>query len=226
MNKKYIVFVSMILGLSIFGVSVEALTRYRLDLVSVPVLKVMHHEREIISSDQVVMTLFPRKYVPDNVYLTKDDVVSKYVTLGHKVYQGIPIFEEALVDLEASHDEPLLLLKEGQSVVSLKTDITKSMGGIISKGHYVDVSIVVRNARKESSAQTLLKQVRVVGVKDNKGVETVPGQVPTVILLAIDSNLVERLLREQALGDTILTLVEKTSEQESQLNEGFLMSDE
>lgn len=215
--------ISVVLALGCFGLGVEALTRYRLDIVKIPVLVGVKTDRSLIEKDDVKMKSFPRKYIQEEVVLKDEDVVNHYVKLNHTLYPDMPIPIGSTEELDISHDDAILKLHKGQSVFALKTDLKDSFGGVLNVGHRVDLSVVLRQSRNESIADTFLKQVRIIGSKNKKGMDVEVGEIPAVILMAIDENALETLLKVQAEGDIVMTLVEKDSDNECVLVEGFTL---
>ena len=219
MNKKMMASLSVLLALACFAVGVEVLTRYRLDLIKVPVLKSIKTDRSLIGSEDITWTTYPRKYVHDTTVLTKDDLVDKYVKLNHTVYPGVPILHTGLETLKLSHDDAILRLHENQTVFALKTDLKESFGGMLNVGHRVNLNLVIRDRTGESTAHTFLKQVRIIGAKNKNGLDVIDNDIPSVILLAINNDALETLLQYQVDGDLVMTLVEKDAEVECVLED-------
>lgn len=214
MNKKIMTAISVVLAMGMFALGVEGLTRYRLDIIKVPVLKERKTDREMIEKDDLVYLSFPRKYIHDATVLDKDDLVDVYIKLNHTLFPNTPILSESIEYLDMAHDDAVLRLLEGQSVYAIKSDLKESFGGILNVGHRIDLSFVNRENRTDISAQTFLKQVRVIGAKNKKGENVSHSDVPAVILLAINDESLETLIELEAKGNLIMTLVEKSGDGE------------
>lgn len=219
MNKKIVSGISVLLALACFSGAVEIVTRYRLDLLKVPVLKTVKTDRSLIAKSDIVIRSYPRKYIDEGAILNQDELVDTYVTLNHTLYPGIPILKSHVESLSLSHDDAILRLHENQSVFALKTDLKQSFGGMLNVGHRVDVSLVIRDRSGVSTAHTFLKQVRVIGAKNKNAEDVNVGDIPSVILLAVNNEALESLLQYQVDGDLVMTLVEKDADRECVLED-------
>lgn len=206
--------ISVVLGLVCFGIGLEVVSRYRMDLIKIPVLNKVKTDRSLIDTEDIQWTRFPRKYIDEETIIDEEGLVGMYVKLNHTIYPGSPVLTKGLESLTLSHDDAILRLYENQSVFSLKTDLKQSFGGMLNVGHRVDLSMVIRQRNGESKAYTFLKQVRVIGAKNKNGKDVSEGDVPAVVLLAINTDALEMLLRYQVEGDLVMTLVEKDVDQE------------
>lgn len=221
MNKKLMSVISVALALVLFVGSVEGLSRYRLDLIKVPVLKELKEDRTLISEEDIKWVKYPRKYIQDDTVLDADEIKGTYVKLNHTLYPDEPLSQNTIEQLDMSHDDAILRLHSGQSVFSIKTDLTKSFGGMLNVGHRVDISVVQRSRGEATEAKLFLSQVRVIGAKDKKGNNVDGTEIPVVILLAISNEALHDLLQFQAEDDLVLTLVERDLESECVLEMGF-----
>lgn len=213
MNKKLMSIISVIIAIGVFLLGIEGLTRYRLDVIKVPVVKELKTDRSQILTDDIIWQAFPRKYVHEDTVVDKEAIENTYVRLNHTIYPGMPILSHEVESLDLSHDDAILRLHQDQSVFALKTDLKESFGGMLNVGHRVDISFVSRTY-KEQTAFTILKQVRVIGAKDSKGIDVSNGSIPAVVLLAIDHDAIEMLLEAESMGHLTMTLVEKDPKQE------------
>ncbi len=215
MNKKWMSLISVVLGIAIFVVGVEAMTRFRLDMIKIPVLKEGLKDRSQILEEDIKWVYYPRKYIGETSIVESDDLLNHYVKLNHTLYADMPISLNSVETLEMSHDDAILRLHENQSAFSMKSDLAKSFGGILNLGHRVDISLVRKGrSGSETEVKLFLKQVRIIGAKDKKGADVQVGEIPAVILLAIDNEALPILLQYQSEGELVLTMVEKTGEEE------------
>lgn len=221
MNKKYIQVMTLVIVLLVFSFAVEMMTRYRLDEVLVPVLNAVHHQRDTVMESSIDYLKISRKHILDEMILEKDDLVNQVLALNHTIYKGQPILKSAIEDRDGVQDAPLLLLKDSQAVFPIKSDLMMSSGKSILKGHFVDINLLFDGHQSE----LLLSRVRVIGVRDRKGIEIdeVDGDVPAVILLALNKDLVSLMMKASALGDFHLSLNDfKLVGEECILNEGVV----
>lgn len=224
MNKKYIQVMTLVVVLLVFSFSVEMMTRYRLDELSVPVLNAVHQQRETILEGSISHVKMSRKHVLDDMVLKKEDLIDHVLSMNHTIYKGQPILKASIENPDLVQDAPLLLLKESQAVFPIKSDLMMSSGKSVLKGHFVDVNLLFAGFDGHQS-ELLLSRVRVIGVRDRKGIEIdeVEGEVPAVILLAVNKDLVSLMMKASALGDFHLSLNDfKLEGEECILNEGVV----
>ena len=222
MNKKYIQVMTLVIVFLVFFFSVEMMTRYRLDEVSVPVLNTVHHQRDLILEDAISHIKISRKHVLDGMVLDKTHLLGNVLSLNHTIYKDQPIMKYSIESQSLVQDAPLLLLKDNQAVYPIKSDLMMSSGKSVLKGHFVDVNLLFVGDSGHQS-ELLLSRVRVIGVRDRKGIEIdqVDGDIPAVILLALDKELVSLMMKASALGEFHLSLNDfKLEGDECILNEG------
>lgn len=222
MNKKYVQVMTLVIVFLVFFFSVEMMTRYRLDEVSVPVLNSDHHQRDLILDDAISILKISRKYVSNDMVLEKSELIDHVLSLNHTIYKGQPIMRSAIESASLVQDAPLLLLKDNQAVFPIKSDLMMSSGKSVLKGHFVDVNLLFAGDSGHQS-DLLLSRVRVIGVRDRKGIEIdqVDGDIPAVILLALDNSMVSLMMKASAMGEFHLSLNDfKLDGEECILNEG------
>lgn len=206
MSKNYQRIVGTVLSIIFVYVLVEALTRYRVGGVLVYGPNKVFEQRHQITEDDLSEYKVSRHLLDESMIVEKEALVGRYVALNHTIYPGNAISMNSLEEESFVHDMPLLLLNDDQSLFSMKADNVASAGNTLSRGHYVDVSFVRSGYREDVVADVLLSNVRVVGVRDRKGVEvSESGEPVQVILLAIDSDKLGYLLKAQTEGSIVLS---------------------
>ena len=223
MNKRIMTIISVAIAIALFLGGIEVMTRLRLDLVKVPVLKAIKDDRTLISEDDIKWMTYPKKSIDDKVILKKEELKDLYVKLNHTLYPNQPISLDSVEILSISHDDAILRLNEDQVVLSLKSDLTQSFGGMLNVGHRVNINVVHQSRGEIPTSQLFLKQVRVIGAKDKKGQNVAGDEIPAVVLLAISKDALQPLLEMQAEADLVMTLVERDLEEECIIEEGFTL---
>lgn len=157
-------------------------------------------QREEIRAEDVIRIKVPEAYVDDRVVIQEADLIGKYVALEHRLYANQPILAKSLESLDDAADKPVLLLRPRQVLYSMKADVLLMAGNALVQGQYVDVAF-----SDQQQSFKLLENVRIVGVRDRKGLDIgAEGGVPHVVLLAVDARFVDILLKADERGDFIL----------------------
>lgn len=206
MNKNYQKAFGIVLVLVFTFLALEVMTRYRVGGVIVYAPNKELKQRHRILEEDLDQFKVSKHLIDESMILDKEELIGRYVSLNHTLYPRTAISSHMLDDLDQVHDKPLLLLKDKQSLFSMKADQVTSAGGALSSGHVIDLNLVVNAYREEPIAERLFSNVRVVGVKDRKGQETQDsGEAASVILLAIDSETLPYLLKAQSIGTLVLS---------------------
>lgn len=203
MSKNVQKVIGTLLALLFVFVCIETLTRLRVGGVYIFVPNKVLVQRQLITEDDLVSVKVSRHLLDDAVITEKTELVGRLVALNHTLYPRSGIHAQSLESVDSIIDKPLLLLKENQSLFSMKADSISSAGGSLSTGHFVDVNFVHTSYGKEAVADLLISNVRVVGVRDRKGAES--SASVHVILLAVDSELLPYLLKADAIGSLVLS---------------------
>ena len=129
--------------------------------------------------------------------------------------------------MDASIDQPSLLLKNNQAVYAIDVSLTSTSGNTLQIGSKVDIYGTLKIGR-ETKVDLLFKQVRVISVKDKNGneVDRKNNQMPKLLLVAFDQGEIPLITKLIAMGEiTITPTAEFFSEDECVLNEQSLLLD-
>lgn len=206
MNKKIKVVLAGVLFLTVFALSVEVLSRYRLKFVEVYSVKEVMKPRSKIEKEDLISYKVPRIFVEEDTVKDKDDLIDQYVKLNHHLYPNKPINSQEIESLDLSNDEALLGLNEKEKLFPMKAGPLESLGNMLRSGHQVDVYLRFSKSYTESATVKLASSVRVLGLKDRNGEDiNTSNTSPHTILLAIDEDMVEMFVQAQGQGDIVLT---------------------
>ena len=206
MNKKTKLIVAGIMLISIFGLSVEVLSRHRLKYVEVYSVKEIMKPRSKISEEDLKSYKIPRIFIEEDTVKDKEELIDHYVKLNHHLYPNKMITKQEIESLELSNDEALLGLNEQEKLFPMKAGPLESLGNMLRSGHKVDVYLRYSKSYKESTTTKLASSIRVLGLKDRNGEDiNTSNTSPHTILLAIDEEMVEMFVRAQGEGEIILT---------------------
>lgn len=203
MSKNVQKIIGTVLAILFVFVCVESLTRLRVGGVEIFVPNKVLNQRHLITEDDLVKTKVSRHLLDESMIVEKEELVGRLVGLNHTLYPRNAISSLSLELADSVIDKPLLLLKENQSLFSMKADHVMSAGGSLAVGHYVDVNFVASSYGKEPIAEVLLSGVRVVGTRDRKGNDS--SEAVQVILLAVDSDAMTYLLKADVMGSLVLS---------------------
>lgn len=202
-----------------------------ISLVDVPFAKHTLYPHVQIREEDIVIKQIPSVYVEEGVLQKKSDIVGKYVDLQSKIAMGSLFYEDMIKAADQIEELPALLLKEGQLAFPLASDLIKSSGTSLSINQKVDVYVTYTNTKtKETTVGCLLKNVRIIGLKDRSGLslqEEKAQRIPAVIVLAVQEEYVDLLKKASKIAtiDVFAPHVDYTKEEESILQEDFVLMD-
>lgn len=206
MSKKVKVTLAVVLVLSIFGLSVEVLSRYRLKYVEVFTVKSILKPRTKITEEEIVGYKIPRIFLEDDTVLNKEDLLDHYVKLNHHLYPKQAILKDEIESLDLSDDEALLGLSEKEKLFPMKAGPLESLGNMLRNGHKVDIYLRYSRNYKESGTVKLASAIKVLGLKDRAGEDISKSNTsPHTILLAIDEEMIAMFVQAQGQGELVLT---------------------
>ena len=122
-------------------------------------------------------TQIPPSMLTDDVYRTVSDVVGKYSNADTIIPRGSLFFNRNVVEKEELPANIILDLKEGYVLYNLEVNTKKAYGNSIYPGNYIDIYLKARTKeiagvtteQKRVLLDRLLKNVKVIAVKDDKG---------------------------------------------------------
>ncbi len=197
LRKSIIVAVSLVL----FLLTLEFAVRFRMDLVSVVMVKETLPQRTKISPEHLKIAKVSRHYLSEDAILDINSVKDVYVKMEHTLLEGSILRSSQIETLDETVDAPALLIHQDERVYTLKREVASILGGSIVRGSYVDLAV---QQKKEDEYGIFLEKVRVVGVKDRNGLEIEKGQSPYTIQLAIHVDDINHLLRAEDMGTVVL----------------------
>ncbi|MGB4984327.1 MAG: SAF domain-containing protein [Erysipelotrichaceae bacterium] len=219
-NKKYIMIGFIILLVVLVNVFVfKVVLDKKIDLIKVPVANKDIKPRTKISKNDLTYIDIPKAYVNDSAYIDDKDIIGKYNDISCQVPKGSLFYKTIIADEQTLTDQPTLLLKDNQAILSISSDITKSSGASLLVNQLVDVYVTTSN--KPYVADVLLKSVRIVGIKDRNGLNLDhkdSSKIPFVILLAVNQDYMGYLKKAEKLGTIEIVSTSDKLEEESVLN--------
>ena len=159
--------------------------------------------RSLITEKDILEIQVPGAYLLEHTCSDKKDIIGKYTDIQGMIPAGSCFFEEMLYDEKDLPDYPSAQLRAGQAAYTLETDLAR-MGGTIMPGQRLDLYVVLDRKNDTPVSACLLQNVRLLAVKDHKGLDLTDENstgIPYLAVLAVSQKDVE-----------LLSLAEKTGE--------------
>ncbi|MBQ7888607.1 MAG: hypothetical protein IJ356_02495 [Erysipelotrichaceae bacterium] len=178
----------------------------RLDLIDVVSASNDVAPRTVITEKDIAIVRIPSAYLNDSAYVLKEDVIGKITVRNGFIPKGSFFYHSALEDVKETTDAAILDLNHDQVLVALETNMVALGANALSKGQLVDIYVTVLDSMKESKIGSLLKNVRILGIKDHKGFnmdDPESTHTPHVIQLAISQEalpLIQKAMQEGELS--------------------------
>lgn len=182
------VLVLVLLNYFIFKIAVNR----EVNLTKIPVVKENIEPRKKISEEDIDYLEVPSIFINDSFYTNKEDIINKYTDIRSILPKSSVFYKQLLISEEDLPDYPAILLKENQVAYSMTTDLVKLSGNSIVVGQKVDLYSTYHERKNKPIVDLLVKSVRVIGVKDKKGLDISDPEslkIPHIVLLAIDKQL-------------------------------------
>lgn len=205
-RKKYFlipIFVLLIFAILYFGS--ELLAIYRLGLTKVVVAKMSLPQRTMIKEDLLEYIYVPKEYVKDNAYLSKEEVLDKYVKLNSYIPKGSLIYKDFVEDKSNMKDGLHLDLKKDEVTYDLFIKDIKVNPAHLLTGMNVDLYLTIN--KKEIVSDLLISGARINGLYDvnNKEIKANNDNYSLgTISIAIKKDMVPILNKAITIGEVSL----------------------
>lgn len=209
----------VLLNYFIFNIALKK----EVDLTEIPVVKETLQPRSKISEDDIDYIEVPRSFINDSFYIDKQEIINKYTDIRALMPKSSIFYKELLFNEKQLPDYPAILLNEDQVAYNMTTDLVKLSGNSIVVGQKVDIYTTYNQRNEKPIVDLLLKSVRVIGVKDKKGLDVShpeSNSIPYIVLLAINKDLlpIVRGVDEIAKVELIAYSTKDKNEAESVFN--------
>lgn len=175
----------VILNYLIFNIALKK----EVDLIKIPVVKETIYPRSKISEKDIMYIEVPSIFVSDNFYVKKEDIINKYTDIRAMMPKSSLFYKELLFEEKMLPDYPAILLNDNQVAYNMATDLIKLSGNSIVVGQKVDIYSTYHKRNEKPIVDLLIKSVRVIGVKDKKGLDVSnpnSNGMPHIVLLALN----------------------------------------
>ncbi len=222
MNKKRLILGVVAIGfLGICFLGSKIYIESHLDLIDIPVVNHNLAPRTLITKDDLTMVKMPKAYLQSSILLDPKLVVGQYTLINMGIPAGSFIYASMVESIENAKDYPALLLHPEQVVYALDVDLKMTSGNTLQPFQSIDLyASVIHN--RSTVVDRLIRNVRILSLKDKNGKELEKASdVPKLMLIALNQDLVPILTKALELGDLIITPISKAeSDQECVLVEG------
>ncbi|MDE8339264.1 hypothetical protein PT226_02355 [Erysipelothrix rhusiopathiae] len=180
---------------------IEIMTRIRCRFEKVYRLNTDLTQREKIEDHHLEEISLPEKGINEFMIRNKENVIGRYVKLGHTVYKGQIVDRRDFEHFDDARGKPLLLLEPEEVLMSAEASMVNTGGNVLRAGDYVNLSVKLREFDGGSGIMPLLKGVRVVNVRDRDGHEIEAGKQPSVFSFAIPQKIESIIHKALEIGD-------------------------
>ena len=157
--------------------------------------------RTKITETDLIPVRISGRYLSDHAYTQKEDIIGKYTEIQGMIPAGSPFYKSMLYEESELPDHAAAQLKENQVAFSMEVDV--AMLGGIEAGQRADVFVTVNQRSETPITGCLLRNVRVIDVKDHKGISLRSPdstKVPYLAELAVNGSHLELLTMAKTYG--------------------------
>ncbi|MPM88201.1 hypothetical protein SDC9_135302 [bioreactor metagenome] len=126
-------------------------------------------------------------------------------------------YEGMLIDEETYQTYPEFKLQADQLAYMVTGSQVSKLRGSLVTDRYLDLYVTLQLPKQTAVIDCLLRQVRIIGIKDQKGLnitETKSTGIPYVVILAVDEAYLNYLKKAEAMGSVELHLTRKQGHEE------------
>ncbi|MEG2487644.1 RcpC/CpaB family pilus assembly protein [Anaerorhabdus sp.] len=225
MLKRIIAFlcsITILIGIDYF--LVDYLSTKKINLVSVYVASRDIKPRTIITDQDIREIKIPQAYVLENVINNKNNLIGRITNIEGRIPKDSLFYETNLDKINAIPDAAVPLLENNQVAYVLNVNQSNNNFDTFTVGQKIDVYVTINFKNEPTIFDCLLESVRIVSIKDRKGLEISSkestGSIQT-LTLAIHENQIAPLSLASKLGTIELyaTAFSKNTKKESILKE-------
>jgi len=191
-NKNTVTIIGTIAIIAILYVGYTLQLKNATELVTVPVAKVTIDQKTKITSAMVDLVEVPRFLIKSNVITLRSLIEGKYTNYNVIIPAGSMFFSGESVLLDTLPDQAFASLKEGEIPFNFKVTLESTYGNSIYPDSIVDIYMKATDASGTVMVGRLLKDVRVLAVKDSSGNDVFESaletRTPSTFIFGLDSD--------------------------------------
>lgn len=222
MKKLFCIF--LLLSIFIVGnlFALDIITNRKINLVEVYVANRDIGPRETITINDIKSITIPKNYVLENAINNKNEIIGKITTLQGLIPKDSLFYKSQLEKFETLPDAAVSLLDKNQVAFIL----TNETGGLdlssFTVGQRIDIYVSIEQRNVDPIFDLLLESVRVVSIKDRKGIEISEESSgsPFSLTFAIENEYISLLSIARKIGTLELYATNKSyDKKETKLNQ-------
>lgn len=206
-NKNTVSIICVALGIGVLYFGYNYRVNSEIDPTMVPYAKVTLEPRHVITEEDIAYLDLNSAVVKKatNLITNYQDLIGKEVTYGNKIQAGSLFYTEDITESRLSPDYVLQDIKDGYTAFSLSVDPLSTYGNKIPRGSYIDLYFKGEDDYKKIINTNLVKSIRVLDVRDSKGVslENSKSETPAELLFAVPDSLYSLLVKAEAIGELV-----------------------
>lgn len=152
----------LLLGVSLLGYKIYI--NYSSRYINICVASHQISQRTMIKDEDILQIKVPKENVNDDVYVSKDEVLNKYVKLSYSIPKGSLFYKTALED--NIKDLANTLLKDNEVNYDIYVSDVRINTANLVKNMYVDLYLTIESKEKPIS-DLLLSNARITGLYDD-----------------------------------------------------------
>ena len=158
--------------------------------------------RTRIQEEDLLEVRIPYGYLMDHACTKKEEIIGMYTEIQGMIPAGSPFYRSMLYPEKDLPDRAAMQLRAGQTSYAMNTDVSK-LGSIVS-GMRADIHVTVERRGEKPLTGCLFRNVRVLSVKDHKGLELSEAGstgIPYLIEVAVSSQDIPLLTLAETAGE-------------------------
>lgn len=186
-----------------------------LSMVLIPVAKQnLIYRTEITEKDLDYLKL-PKAFVKEDMILNQEELIGKVVSHSYQIAKGSVFTSEMIEEKERVKDKAIYALEKGQAALNINVEAMPTLGNGLQVNQKIDLYCIIQNRNETPIVDLLLKSVRIIDIRDRKGLELDDPQgtgTASIITLAVNQDYISLLTTASYLGTWQIVVNEQSWE--------------
>lgn len=192
----------------------------KLEMTNVFIAKYTLTNRTLISEDEIKEISVPKKYLNEEVLLSKEDILGKYVKINTSIPKGSFFYDDALDTYEEIKDKLNTDLLDNEVSFDISANHIKANQAYLNKGMYVDIYLTI--SKDKVLSDLLINNIKIIGLYDSNKREIKDydrDSLLSSICFAVPKDALPYLNKAEVLGELSIVVGNNTySKTKSVLN--------
>ena len=201
-KRSLFIIIGILFSLVVLFISLYFYFDYRLGMKEVAIAKYSLKNRTLISEEEIEIVKVPKAYLNEEVLISKEDIIGKYVKINTLVPKGSFFYKGALDEFENVKDKLNSELFKDEVNFDISVNNIKVNQAYLTKGMYVDIYLTINTDRVLSDL--LINNVRIIGLYDISHQEIKDydkGSFLQDISLAVNKEALPYLNKAEVIGE-------------------------